>query len=113
MSKVSFRARALDSNKRMPILRGEDISDELLAVMQQAVTQLQPSVVLAGMEKEEESVCAVMRPYLIPSLASHVYRFLLELFDRSFSFHSFSRFFIILSRYHLILGWTINDALSG
>ncbi len=55
MSKVSFRARALDANKRMPILRGSDITDDLVALMHRAT--MQPAVLAgAGMEKEEESV---------------------------------------------------------
>lgn len=52
MSKLSFRARALDPSKSMPIYRAEDIPDlPEYAAINRAVPQM-PS----GMEKEEESV---------------------------------------------------------
>ena len=52
MSKLSFRARALDASKPMPIYLSEELPDlpEYLSI-NRAVPQM-PS----GMEKEEESV---------------------------------------------------------
>ena len=52
MSKLSFRARALDASKPMPIYLSEELPDlpEYLSISR-AVPQM-PS----GMEKEEESV---------------------------------------------------------
>ena len=55
MSKVSFRARALDATKPLPIYRSEEIPDLYdYNVINRAVPQMP-----TGMEKEEESVsCA-------------------------------------------------------
>uniref|UniRef100_H2YQF7 Uncharacterized protein n=1 Tax=Ciona savignyi TaxID=51511 RepID=H2YQF7_CIOSA len=52
MSKLSFRARALDSSKHMPVYYKHELSDlQDYSVLNRAVPQM-PS----GMEKEEESV---------------------------------------------------------
>ena len=52
MSKLSFRARALDPSKSMPVLRSEDVPDlPDFASINRAVPQIP-----TGMEKEEESV---------------------------------------------------------
>lgn len=52
MSKLSFRARALDPSKPMPIYLAEDLPDlPEYSAINRAVPQM-PS----GMEKEEESV---------------------------------------------------------
>lgn len=52
MSKVSFRARALDSSKPMPVFRAEEIPDlPDFATINRSVPQMP-----TGMEKEEESV---------------------------------------------------------
>lgn len=52
MSKVSFRARALDVSKPMPIYRSEDIPDlRDFDKINRAVLQMP-----TGMEKEEETV---------------------------------------------------------
>ena len=52
MSKLSFRARALDANKSMPIYRAEEIPDlPDFAAINRAVP-----VMPTGMEKEEETV---------------------------------------------------------
>ena len=58
MSKLSFRARALDASKALPVYRGDEIPDipEFTAI-NRAVPQMP-----TGMEKEEESVC--LHPYL-------------------------------------------------
>ena len=52
MSKLSFRARALDATKPMPIYHKDELSDlQDYSILNRAVPQM-PS----GMEKEEESV---------------------------------------------------------
>jgi len=52
MSKLSFRARALDATKPMPIYYKHELSDlQDYSVLNRAVPQM-PS----GMEKEEETV---------------------------------------------------------
>ena len=52
MSKLSFRARALDANKPMPILRAQEIPDlPDFAAINRAVPMMP-----TGMEKEEETV---------------------------------------------------------
>ena len=52
MSKLSFRARALDASKPLPIYRGKDMPDLNDCVsINRAVPQMP-----TGMEKEEESV---------------------------------------------------------
>lgn len=52
MSKLSFRARALDAAKPLPIYRGKDMPDLNDCVsINRAVPQMP-----TGMEKEEESV---------------------------------------------------------
>lgn len=52
MSKVSFRARALDATKPLPIYRSDEIPDLYdYNVINRAVPQMP-----TGMEKEEESV---------------------------------------------------------
>lgn len=58
-TKLSFRARALDPSKPMPIYLAEDLPDiQEYSAINRAVPQM-PS----GMEKEEESVSA-SKPYL-------------------------------------------------
>lgn len=53
MSKLSFRARALDASKPLPVFRCEDLPDlHEYASINRAVPQMP-----TGMEKEEESVC--------------------------------------------------------
>ena len=53
MSKLSFRARALDAARPLPVLRLEDLPDlHEYASINRAVPQMP-----TGMEKEEESVC--------------------------------------------------------
>ena len=63
MSKVSFRARALDATKALPIYRSDEIPDLYdYNVINRAVPQMP-----TGMEKEEESVstsCCCARPAL-------------------------------------------------
>lgn len=55
MSKLSFRARALDASKPLPVFRCEDLPDlHEYASINRAVPQMP-----TGMEKEEESVCFV------------------------------------------------------
>ena len=52
MSKLSFRARALDVTKPMPVYRAEEIPDMPdFAAINRAVPQMP-----TGMEKEEETV---------------------------------------------------------
>ncbi|KAL8164990.1 UNVERIFIED_CONTAM: hypothetical protein K2H54_023274 [Gekko kuhli] len=52
MSKLSFRARALDASKPLPVFRCEDLPDLAeYASINRAVPQMP-----TGMEKEEESV---------------------------------------------------------
>lgn len=53
MSKLSFRARALDVSKPIPVLRAEDVPDlpADFATINRAVPQMP-----TGMEKEEECV---------------------------------------------------------
>lgn len=59
MSKLSFRARALDATKPLPVFRCEDLPDlHEYASINRAVPQMP-----TGMEKEEESVC-----YLVADL---------------------------------------------
>lgn len=56
MSKLSFRARALDPSKQMPIFLAEELPDlPEYSAINRAVPQM-PS----GMEKEEESVSQIM-----------------------------------------------------
>ena len=55
MSKLSFRARALDATKPLPVFRCEDLPDlHEYASINRAVPQMP-----TGMEKEEESVCFI------------------------------------------------------
>lgn len=55
MSKLSFRARALDASKPLPVFRCEDLPDlHEYASINRAVPQMP-----TGMEKEEESVCFI------------------------------------------------------
>ena len=52
MSKLSFRARALDATKHMPVYKAEEIPDMPdFAAINRAVPQMP-----TGMEKEEETV---------------------------------------------------------
>lgn len=52
MSKLSFRARALDASKQLPVFRCEDLPDlHEYASINRVVPQMP-----TGMEKEEESV---------------------------------------------------------
>ncbi len=52
MSKLSFRARALDASKPMPVYATEELPDlPDFSAINRAVTQMP-----TGMEKEEESV---------------------------------------------------------
>lgn len=61
MSKLSFRARALDAAKPLPIYRGKDMPDLNDCVsINRAVPQMP-----TGMEKEEESVGT--RVFITPS----------------------------------------------
>ena len=56
MSKLSFRARALDASKPLPVFRCEDLPDlHEYASINRAVPQMP-----TGMEKEEESVCFLL-----------------------------------------------------
>ena len=56
MSKLSFRARALDASKPLPIYRSDEIPDNAdAALINRAVPQMP-----TGMEKEEESVRKIL-----------------------------------------------------
>ena len=56
MSKVTFRARALDASRPMPVFKAEDIPDlPDFATINRSVPQMP-----TGMEKEEETV----RPFV-------------------------------------------------
>lgn len=60
MSKLSFRARALDASKPLPVFRCEDLPDlHEYASINRAVPQMP-----TGMEKEEESVCFFIAHWL-------------------------------------------------
>lgn len=60
MSKVTFRARALDAARPMPVYKAEDIPDlPDFATINRSVPQMP-----TGMEKEEETV----RPFVSKSL---------------------------------------------
>ena len=58
MSKPVFRARTLDSAKPMPILREsrEELTPEIVAQMSTSALTMQPPVLVAAMDKEEERV---------------------------------------------------------
>lgn len=68
MSKVTFRARALDASRPMPVFKAEDIPDlPDFATINRSVPQMP-----TGMEKEEETVRPIVsksvqiwRPYWI------------------------------------------------
>ena len=61
MSKLSFRARALDASKPLPVFRCEDLPDlHEYASINRAVPQMP-----TGMEKEEESVCFIITARLV------------------------------------------------
>lgn len=76
MSKLSFRARALDASKPLPVFRCEDLPDlHEYASINRAVPQMP-----TGMEKEEESVCINRKCQSIH--AFWFYYFLLFLNDR-------------------------------
>lgn len=52
MSKLSFRARALDATKPLPVYHAQDVPDlQDLSAINRTVPQMP-----TGMEKEEESV---------------------------------------------------------
>jgi len=58
MSKLSFRARALDATKPLPIYHAEDLPDlSEYNTINRTVPQMP-----TGMEKEEESVCELFGP---------------------------------------------------
>lgn len=59
MSKVSFRARTLDSNKPLPVYTEEELPDLAEYVANNRTVPQMPT----GMEKEEESVCP--SPYFL------------------------------------------------
>lgn len=60
MSKLSFRARALDATKAMPVYRSEEIPDlPDFAAINRAVPQMP-----TGMEKDEECVSTMIQPWL-------------------------------------------------
>ena len=55
MSKLSFRARQLDSNKALPVYRAEELPDLTeFSTINRAVPQMP-----TGMEKEEETVSEI------------------------------------------------------
>ncbi|OXB82301.1 UNVERIFIED_CONTAM: hypothetical protein H355_004618 [Colinus virginianus] len=61
MSKLSFRARALDAAKPLPIYRGKDMPDLNDCVsINRAVPQMP-----TGMEKEEESTAIESKPFIL------------------------------------------------
>ena len=63
MSKVSFRARALDATKPMPVFRADEIPDlPDFATINRSVPQMP-----TGMEKEEETVRSHLRWGPLPS----------------------------------------------
>lgn len=67
MSKLSFRARALDASKPMPIYHKDELSDlQDYSVLNRAVPQM-PS----GMEKEEESVSNMIN-YINSSMCTNL-----------------------------------------
>lgn len=78
MSKLSFRARALDPSKQMPIYLAEELPDlPEYSAINRAVPQM-PS----GMEKEEESVSFLKETFLFCEnflLIFHYYRIEIEL----------------------------------
>lgn len=58
MSKLSFRARALDATKPLPIYHAVDLPDlSEYNTINRTVPQMP-----TGMEKEEETVCVSQRP---------------------------------------------------
>lgn len=71
MSKLSFRAKALDASKAMPVFRAEEIPDlSDYAAVNRAVPQMP-----TGMEKEEECVSkrtACRRTRSCPPIGRHV-----------------------------------------
>ena len=52
MSKLSFRARALDANRAMPVYIGQEIPAEMDFISVNRAVMEMPT----GMEKDEESV---------------------------------------------------------
>lgn len=69
MSKLSFRARALDASKPLPVFRCEDLPDlHEYASINRAVPQMP-----TGMEKEEESVCFCIADRLFRALFIRVF----------------------------------------
>ena len=69
MSKLSFRARALDASKPLPVFRCEDLPDlHEYASINRAVPQMP-----TGMEKEEESVRFAAWKYAFTMFASFHY----------------------------------------
>ena len=61
MSKVSFRARALDATKPLPIYHADDLPD---IAEYTAINRTVPQMP-TGMEKEEESVCEPFRVHMV------------------------------------------------
>lgn len=77
MSKPTFRARTLDSAKPMPILREsrEELTPEIIAQMSTSALTMQPPVLVAAMDKEEERVgftFATLLCILLPDLLQHI-----------------------------------------
>jgi len=68
MSKLSFRAKALDPGKPMPVYIGDEIPD---LPDFSAVNRTVPEMP-TGMEKEEETVCLCPRILLDLSNGRHV-----------------------------------------
>lgn len=68
MSKLSFRAKALDPGKPLPVYIGEEIQDlPGFSVVNRTVPEMP-----TGMEKEEETVCLCALFHLDLSCGRHL-----------------------------------------
>lgn len=90
MSKLSFRARALDATKPLPIYHAVDLPDiSEYNTINRTVPQMP-----TGMEKEEETVCHL--PQRLPFFNAAIFKMVDVNFNTYFSFYRpYSVVFII------------------
>ena len=109
MSKLSFRARALDASKPLPVFRCEDLPDlHEYASINRAVPQMP-----TGMEKEEESVCFFNRENMcfavfFTSISSQA-----SLFFLCASFHKMAADFLRRNATEFCCKWSASGAVAG
>jgi len=96
MSKLSFRARALDASKPMPIYMSEELPDlPDYSAINRAVPQM-PS----GMEKEEECVSFFTKRIVLKRDWSAILDFILWIVTARWYFHVLMHFNVVFFVYY-------------